>query len=189
MDVKGRGRVVRLEGDPFLQVCFMFDHFLRCQTGQIWCQTGQTQLEHIPLALLAEGRKEKPMAMVGDKRERAEPAGQSASGISTESSKKGRLRASDKRIVECTICGKACSASRDLTTHMRTPSGDLPYACTTCGMALSHSSSLTRHMRTHSGDRPYVCTTCDQAFSQSGTLMTHIRTHSGDIPYVYTTCR
>jgi len=32
---------------------------------------------------------------------------------------------------------------------------------------------MTVHMRTHSGDRPFARTTCGKAFSQSGSLARH----------------
>ncbi|KAJ1484732.1 hypothetical protein T484DRAFT_1796268 [Baffinella frigidus] len=121
--------------------------------------------------------------MVGRKRGREEPSGDRVSGGSAGSSKRGRGGAGGKIVFECTMCGKACSQSSHLTVHMRTHSGDRPYACITCGQAFSTSGHLTTHMRTHSGERPYSCTTCGQAFSTSGILAVHMRTHSGDRPY------
>ena len=38
-----------------------------------------------------------------------------------------------------------------------------------CGNAISPSSNLTVHMRTHTGDRPYACTTCGQALVEQRT--------------------
>ena len=40
--------------------------------------------------------------------------------------------AGDEIVFECTICGKACSNSSHLTTHMHTHFGVRPYACPTC---------------------------------------------------------
>jgi len=122
--------------------------------------------------------------MGAGKRGREESADERGSGGSAASSKRGRGAARGKiDFVECTICGQACPCSSKLTIHMRTHSGDCPYACTTCGQTFSDASNLTRHMRTHSGDRPYACTTCGQAFSDSSNLTVHMRTHSGDRPY------
>jgi len=45
----------------------------------------------------------------------------------------------------------------------------LHYLCKT----FRESGHLTTHVRTHTGDRPYACTTCGRAFSQSGSLTTH----------------
>ena len=111
--------------------------------------------------------------MVGHKRGREGPSVEGASGGLAGSSKGGRGGAGVKLVFECTICGKACSKSSNLTAHMRTHSGERPYACTTCGMAFSQNGSLAIHMRVHSGDRPYACTTCGMAFSQPHHLTRH----------------
>ena len=127
------------------------------------------------------------LAMVGRKSGTEEPFTEGATGGSAGSSKRGRGRPA-KLDFGCTICGKNCSTSSQLTVHMRAHSGDRPYACTICDKAFSTSSGLKTHMRTHSGDRPYNCTTCGKTFSESGTLALHMRTHSGDRPYNCSTC-
>ena len=66
------------------------------------------------------------------KRAREVSAAERGSGGSAESRKRVRGVAGDEIVFECTICGKACSNSSDLTTHMHTHSGIRPYACTTC---------------------------------------------------------
>ena len=93
------------------------------------------------------------LAMSGRKREREDPPGNSADGGSGGASKWGRGGVLGKRVFECTICGKACSSSTIVTTHMRTHTGDRPYACTTCGMTFSVAGTLKAHMRTHTGER------------------------------------
>ncbi|KAJ1471328.1 hypothetical protein T484DRAFT_3529979 [Baffinella frigidus] len=49
----------------------------------------------------------------------------------------------------------AWSKSPNEWLHMRSHSGEGPYACTT--KAFSDPGSLTKHMRTRSGKRPYAC--------------------------------
>ena len=111
--------------------------------------------------------------MVGHKRGRDESSSEGRGEGSATPSNKGRVVEGGQIDCECTICGKGLSRSSNLTRHMRTHSGDRPYACTTCNQAFSESGNLTRHMRTHTGDRPYPCTTCCQAFSDSSNLTRH----------------
>ena len=113
--------------------------------------------------------------MAGNKRGRDESSGEEKGVDSVGPSKMERSGARGKLVFECIICGKACSQSGNLTTHMRTHSGDRPYACTTCGQAFSKSDNLARHERTHIGDRPYPCTTCGKAFSESSSLTRHCK--------------
>ena len=69
------------------------------------------------------------LTMVGGKREREESFGEKSCGSSSVSSKMGRSGAGGQLVFECTLCGKACSQPSKLTEHMRTHSGDRPYAC------------------------------------------------------------
>ena len=94
-------------------------------------------------------------SMAGNKRARDKSSGEERGMNSGGPSKRVRGGARVVLVFECTICGKACSKSSNLTIHMRTHSGDCPYPCMTCGMAFSTSGQLSRHMRTHSGDLPY----------------------------------
>ena len=81
---------------------------------------------------------------VGKRGKEQQPV-EGGSGGSAVSSKRGRGGATGKLVFDCTLCGRASSTSSHLTRHMRTHSGDRPYACTTCGMAFARSGDLTRH--------------------------------------------
>lgn len=51
----------------------------------------------------------------------------------------------------CTVCGKKVARSGDLSVHMRTHTGERPYACSLCPKRYRMSSHLTAHMKTHTG--------------------------------------
>ena len=74
----------------------------------------------------------------------------------------------------CDLCDAAFSQAGALTT------GEKPYACDVCAAAFSESGALTKHKRMHTGEKPFVCDLCNAAFSQLGDLTKHkLRKHIG----------
>lgn len=109
-----------------------------------------------------------------------------ASSPLTTPSNRSRKRKPDEADDEpghypCTFpnCDKVFERIHNLRSHIRTHSGDRPYACTTCGLRFSRNHDLKRHERIHQGVRPYVCDFCGKSFLRLDALNRHLKVNNG----------
>ncbi|KAH7973496.1 hypothetical protein HPB49_001717 [Dermacentor silvarum] len=70
-----------------------------------------------------------------------------------------------------------CVLTSSIDYHMRTHTGDKPFACAMCPYAARSSINLKKHVRTHTGQKPYKCPKCPYAASQGGHLKRHMNLH------------
>ncbi|XP_076987589.1 zinc finger protein 296 [Tamandua tetradactyla] len=61
---------------------------------------------------------------------------------------------SSRRSPTCPVCKKTLSSFSNLKVHMRSHTGERPYACDQCPYACAQSSKLNRHKKTHRHLRP-----------------------------------
>lgn len=84
--------------------------------------------------------------------------------------------ASARPVFHCKHCPKEYNSLGALKMHIR--SHTLPCVCTTCGKAFSRPWLLRGHIRTHTGERPFACQHCSRAFADRSNLRAHMQTHS-----------
>ena len=90
---------------------------------------------------------------------------------------------------KCGLCDYAAAQPGLLRRHMRTHTGEKPYACPECPMVFSLQKSLQTHKRhIHTGERPFQCEFCEKAFFTGTQLKTHTLIHTGEKPYKCDQC-
>ena len=93
-----------------------------------------------------------------------EPALQESDDVSKSASHGQRKRKS--RV--CTVCQREFSTRRAMLHHLRTHSGEKPFACPHCQKKFTSRGNMTKHTRIHTGIKPYSCHLCAKTFSESG---------------------
>ena len=71
----------------------------------------------------------------------------------------------------CTICPKKYKNKVSLKCHQDWHAGR--FKCVTCGLSCPSKTSLGIHIRSHTGERPFACQLCSATFKQKDNLKRH----------------
>uniref|UniRef100_A0A8D2IV87 C2H2-type domain-containing protein n=1 Tax=Varanus komodoensis TaxID=61221 RepID=A0A8D2IV87_VARKO len=82
-------------------------------------------------------------------------------------------RVHSKKRFECSECGKAYRASRDLIKKLE----ERPYKCSSCERTYRHAGSLLNHRKAHKTGL-YRCSACQKEFYNLLALKNHLHTHT-----------
>ncbi|CAN8015007.1 unnamed protein product [Ixodes persulcatus] len=123
-------------------------------------------------------RFQSPLALVAHRRVHSGAAPFGCSLCQRSFSKEAHLhRHLDKhasRKDQCPVCQLLCSSGHQLQIHMRTHTGEKPYACDLCPRRFTKQVNLKRHLQVHTKVK-FECSVCLKSYLSEKTLQAHYR--------------
>ncbi|XP_055079079.1 telomere zinc finger-associated protein [Periophthalmus magnuspinnatus] len=103
---------------------------------------------------------------------------------------KARNCAVTAQVHKCPKCSETFSRKSQLSSHMVTHTGEMPYECSICSERFVLKKHLNHHMmRLHGFPKPHACPECDKSFMSKSELRIHDSSkHKGEKPFVCEEC-
>ena len=79
----------------------------------------------------------------------------------------------------CPHCSYRALSRSKLVVHMRSHSGERPFACHVCSYRSINRGNLTAHLRTHAGEEPYQCKVCEYKAKYRREFLDHMKRQHG----------
>ncbi|KAK7076010.1 hypothetical protein SK128_024993, partial [Halocaridina rubra] len=77
----------------------------------------------------------------------------------------------------CPFCSYSSSIKTNLDNHIRTHTGEKPFACPRCPYRSAQRYDVKKHYRIHTREKPFACPHCPHRTSQKSNLVAHVLTH------------
>ncbi|XP_064093080.1 zinc finger protein 513-like isoform X38 [Macrobrachium nipponense] len=79
------------------------------------------------------------------------------------------------RFLQCPYCQYSTPVMTNMKRHVRTHTGEKPFACPHCQYTSTTKENVTKHIRIHTGEKPFSCPHCNWRFSNQSQLGRHVK--------------
>lgn len=83
--------------------------------------------------------------------------------------------------LQCPVCPYLGQDKFHIERHLRSHTGERPFACTVCPYRANRYEHLQRHWLVHTGERPFCCSLCPYRCSQKHHLVRHVASAHKDL--------
>ena len=83
----------------------------------------------------------------------------------------------ENKNLDCSFCNYKTNSKFNLDCHVRTHTGERPYACQFCPYKSASKSNLNNHTKNHKGIKNFTCPNCSFSTDDRASVSRHVRLH------------